>query len=320
MRRVVIVWAGAFAALLIAAAVAIAVVNSTVLSASGFVRVYLDSLARGDVAGALELPGVAPLGVDTSLLRDDMLDTFEDVELRSTEIDDDVHLVRYGWTVEGGSYESTFRVERAGSRFGVFPRWAFAESPTAVLSIRVVNDDRFRVNGVDTSTGVAATRPVERAVFVPGRYVIDHESRFLHSADFVVTASRPGSVTSGSLRVRANEAFVEQLDVELARFLDGCAAQGVLLPTGCPFGQQIQNRVVSEPVWSIEESPRAVVEPSGEYGVWRMLPASGVARLVVEVQSLFDGSVSTFDEWIPFQIGARISIIDDAGLVVEIRN
>src|SRR3954469_14228919 len=40
----------------------ILILNATLYSAGGFVRGYLDSIARSDVAGALELAGTIPAG------------------------------------------------------------------------------------------------------------------------------------------------------------------------------------------------------------------------------------------------------------------
>ena len=73
--------------------------------------------------------------------------------------------------------------------------------------------------------------------------------------------------------------------------LDRCATQDVLFPTGCPFGQSVENRVVSTPKWSIVEYPTVQVEPGDDFDSWVVPSASGTAHLVVDVQSLFDGSI-----------------------------
>ena len=100
-------------------------------------------------------------------------------------------------------------------------------------------------------------------------------------------------------------------------YLDECATQEVLFPTGCPFGQPIENRVVSTPEWSIADYPDIRIEAGGEFETWVVPTTSGTAHLVVEVQSLFDGSVSTFDEDVPFDVDYLIAFTGPSTITIE---
>ena len=74
MRRALISWTIGFALLILAFFGALALLNSTLYSAHGFVSSYLDALARHDATTARELPGVrAPRGAATNLLTDGAL-------------------------------------------------------------------------------------------------------------------------------------------------------------------------------------------------------------------------------------------------------
>ena len=48
-----------------------------------------------------------------------------------------------------------------------------------------------------------------------------------------------------------------------------------------------------------------------------MPTASGTAHLVVDVQSLFDGSVSTFDEDVPFEVDYLITFTGPSTITIE---
>ena len=95
-----------------------------------------------------------------------------------------------------------------------------------------------------------------------------------------------------------------------------CGEQQVLFPTGCPYGQSIANRVSSDPIWTIVEVPDFGLRP-GPFPDWIAGPAPGTAHLEVEVTSLFDGSVSTFDEDVPFQARYLVTVQGDNMAVAE---
>src|SRR5690606_25362207 len=98
---------------------------------------------------------------------------------------------------------------------------------------------------------------------------------------------------------------------EVHEHLDECATQRVLFPSGCPLGKDVDNRVISEPVWSITEYPELEVVPTDTFGEWEVPPAHAVANITVEVQSLFDGSISTIDEDMTVLVRYRVTIEPD---------
>lgn len=298
-------------------------VNATVLGPGDFVRVYLDALARGDAQSALALPGVDAGDADSRLLVDEVLTGVSDVrQLSDTPLADDNgagtdrHRVVMAWSTPGGDGTTEFLVERVGTRLGLFPEWGFAQSPVAVLSLDVLHDPRFTANGVAATTGLEAEGPATLAVLVPGSYVLSHETTFLRATSVTVVADEAGATLDATVDVEPGPRFAGALADEVDRQLAACAEQTVLFPTGCPFGQQISNRVTSEPQWSIDEAPELEIEP-GPFGVWTAGPATGFAHLSVEVQSLFDGSLSTFDQNVPFEAGYTVVIRGDA-LVVSL--
>ncbi len=305
--------------LVLATAGTVVTLNATVFGAGSFVRVYLDALARDDVSGAMSLPGVSARGGDTALLHDGTLAGLRDIHQLSDEVRGATHVVTYGWTSPQGSGTTAFQVTRIGTRFGLFPEWGFAVSPVATLSLEVDHDPRFTVNGRQEHTTTNSSNAADYAVLVPGAYVFGHHSTYLAAEPASVVVDTVGANFSARVDVDANAAFVATVSKLVDTQLAACARQTVLFPAGCDFGQAIDNRVSSPATWSIVHEPQITIEAGRRFGTWSIPPAPGTAHLVVKVTSLFDGTVSTFDQDVPFAIEADITLgADDAITVTQL--
>ena len=94
----------------------------------------------------------------------------------------------------------------------------------------------------------------------------------------------------------------------------------MLLPAGCPFGKPISDRIEGEPVWSIARMPTVSLQPYSADPTdpaWLVPEVAGAANIVVDVRSLFDGSVRTLDEEVPFGVSFRVTIRPDGTLLLE---
>lgn len=298
-------WAGAVAAVGLAIVGGVAIANATVFSASAFARDYLDALRTDRVGDVLALPGVDAGGLDDRLLDPLATEPF-DYDLGSDVDVDGVHSIRVAFSSADGRGLATLQIERVGTRFGLFPEWGFAVSPITPLTVALTGDTRFTVGDlpVEATDGVATF-----AALTPGVYRLVHESTFLTADPVVVPAT--GAAADAALDIRPSDAFTEQVQAAVEADLTACAAQPVLFPTPCPFGLAIENRVVSDPTWTITEMPTATIVPSDRIGIWAVSPAAGVAHLRVQVQSLFDGRVSPFEKDVPFQAGYLIAFDGD---------
>jgi len=294
------------------------ILNSSLYSASGFVRAYLDALARDDAEGALELAGFTDsTDASAELLTRDAMGELSGIRLIGDESDaSGLHHVVYAWTADGVAGQSTFEVRRTGTLLAFFPTWSFETSPLATIELDVQHDDRFSANGLELVTP-NENGPASYLAFTPATYEFTHETEFLTANPETVTATTPGSVVPAKLDVQANAKFVAAAQAAVNKALDDCTTQKVLLPTGCPFGQEISNRIVTDPVWSMITYPVVAVDPGAQLGQWRMPPAAATAHLVVDVKSIFDGSVSTLDEDVPFTVGYTISLLPDGEIIVS---
>ncbi len=321
----------------------ISALNRTVYSAGGFVEQYLDALARGDTVGALALGGVMPSQADLAswgltdeatkdlpktLLRASVLNGLDNIELTSTTDtpatdDGTAQTVVFDFDLNGTASSMVFTVERAGTFGGVFNAWAFSTSPLAVLQVEVLHERSFTVNGLtlDTRAHSAADAPATFSTsaaylaFAPNRYTFEHESAMLtaEKASLRATAAGPTAVAVNAL---PNEDMVGQVQSELNKFLDDCATQTVLQPTSCPWGITIDDRIESTPAWSITAYP-TVALTAGELS-FEMVATPGQAHIVVDVQSLFDGDVSTRDEDVPFTMGLSVIVQPSGALAIQL--
>lgn len=319
MRREIITWSVALAVILGGFAGTVVILNSSLYSAAGFVRSYLDALARHDADGARELAEWQLASGDASeeLLVPEAMGELSDIQLVSDQAGKDgVHHVVYSYSADGVEGTSAFDVRVSGTVLGLFTTWQFATNPYGVVQLTVEHGDEFTANGVDLVAPEAdAASPY--VVFTPGTYEVSHDSKYLHADPIAVTSTQPGSAVDAELDVQPTAAMIEQVQTEIdAYFKDECATQVVLLPTGCPFGHPISNRIDSTPQWSIVEYPEVTLEPGPEPESWRMPPTRGEAHLLVNVKSIFDGSVSTFDEDVPFTASYLVTFLAGDELLI----
>jgi len=308
MRRAILPWLAAFVIAVLAGAGTVVVLNASVFGAGGFVAVYLNALARGDVRDALSLPGVDTHGTDAALLQDGTLGGLSGIHQLSDDERDGTHWVTVGWSTRHGSGTTTFEVRRIGTRFGLFPEWGFVVSPLATVSLSVRNDVRFTLNGVQEVSPRPSDKAVEYAVLVPGSYTFGHSTALLTAEPQTVVADTVGANLSATVQPEADEAFVTKTTAQVREQLDACAKQAVLFPTGCSFGQSIRDRVSGAPAWSIVHYPRIAIAPGSVFGTWEVRGSPATAHLRVAVTSLLDGSVSSFDQDVPFRLNATITL------------
>lgn len=313
LRHIVVIWTVLFGVLVGAFALTVLALNSGIYSASGFVTSYLQALQRGDIDEALSTPGVMMNpGMSKELLRADAVSPLEKITIIS---DDDrgggLHLVEYAATIGGLPASGTFQVLKGEDRFDIFSSWSFLQSPISNLRVTPMHDASFTVNGINLTSANGASVSATYQVFTPSMFTITHSSTYLTATPTTTTVTQPGSMVSAVLDIRASRSFVEAMQKQMNDFLDECTTQEVLFPTGCPFGQELSNRVVSVPAWSMSDYPTVTIEPGNAPGTWVVPEAHAAAHLTVDVRSLFDGSVSTFDEDVPFSINWVMTIHGD---------
>jgi hypothetical protein len=303
MRRALLSWTLVFALLAAGFGASVLALNGDLFSAHGFVRSYLEALQSGDAQAALETPGVEGA---SALVTNETVGGFDDIHLLSDVETEGTNTVRYAYTIAGTEQVTEFHVERTGTRLGLFATWRFAVSPIATLAVTVDHDTRFSINGVDAAAGTYA-------LLVPNAVTLTHDTTYLEALPMTANLIEVNSTVEAAVAVAPKDGFTEAATAAIAGFLDACAIQQVLKPTGCPFGTDVVNRLKTLPQWSITSYPTASLTPAGAR--WQTA-GSGEAHISVEVQSLFDGTLSTLDDDVPFTASYFVTINADDSLTV----
>lgn len=303
-------------------------------SPSAFVERYLSMLAQGRAADALTVAGVAvdsaeleaaglPVDASDALLRGTALAALTDIEVVSETTDGDTTQVTVEYTAGRYPGRTTFEVERDGW-IGVAPTWRFAESPLAVVDLTVLGSMSFSVNGFEVDkrqvspAGVEAdpVAPIPLLVFSPGVYSVSVDTAISSTPGVAVLSDIPLHSTDVGIQADATPEFVDVVQERVDEFLTTCATQEVLLPTACPFGYPVDDRIVSPPQWSISQHPKVAVEPDG--ADWTIPATEAVAHIEVDIRSLFDGSVRHVSEDVPFLLTGAITVQPDGSASIVV--
>ena len=303
-------------------------------SPSAFVERYLGMLSEGRAGDALAVAGVAvdsaeleaaglPSSASDPLLRSSALAMLTDVEVVSETAADSTIQVTVEYSAGPYPGRTTFEIESDG-QIGLAPTWRFARSPLAVIDLSVLGSMSFEVNGFEidkrqiSPAGVDADplAAMPLLVFSPGVYSVSVDTAISATPGVAVLSDSPLHATTVNIQADATQAFIDVVQERVEGFLSDCATQEVLLPTGCPFGFHVEDRIVSAPQWSIAQQPTVAVEPDAAN--WKIPGVEAVAHIEVDIRSLFDGSVRRVSEDVPFLLNGAITVLPDgrASIVV----
>lgn len=299
-----------------------------------FVTRYLDLLASGRAADALQVPGVAidratleDAGIEATaseaLLRQASLAPLADIDVVNEVTADGVTSVTVSYVAGSHPGTSTFDVQQDGWA-GVTPNWRFARTPLAAVSLTVLGADRFAVNGFEIDRRQVSSAGVEAApldalpmlVFTPGLYSVTVDTAISTSPGVSILADSPLTQTPVEIQTEPTEEFRSVVQTRVEEFLTECTTQQVLQPTACPFGLEVQNRIENLPTWSISQQPTVTVEANG--AGWQIPAAEAVAHIEVDIRSLFDGSIEHVSEDVPFRVNGTIDILPDGSASIRV--
>lgn len=303
-------------------------------SPRAFVLHYLHLIEQRQATEALAVPGVAvdsaeleaaglPATSSEALLRPEALTTVQEARIVDEVADGEVTRVTVDYRAGGYDGRTTFSVRQDGW-VGVVPRWSFDVSPLAVVDLTVRGSMQFSVNGFEidkrqVSIDRADADPaaaVPLLVFSPGLYSVSVDTAISATPGVAILADAPLTGIPVDVQAEPTEQFVSVVQQSVEDFLTSCAEQRVLQPTGCPFGLTVRNRIEGEPTWSIAEQPAVTVVPDG--AGWRIPSAKAVAHIEVDIRSIFDGSVRTVEEDVPFSIDGQITVQPDGTASISV--
>ena len=307
--RIATVWLLVLMLALATSIVTIAIVNATSFGPEKTVSHYLAALKDGNGAKALGLLNAKVPSVNAAALDGQPL-ALSQAALQDISIADAVAApdnrksVTVNYTVDETALSTTFLLRQGPKHWLFFDSWEMVPATLPTISASVVNANQAIINGADANMPAGKN---SFAVFYPGTYELEYRSDLFAAPPITRTVSGPGqSVPAVALATGPTSGLLAQVDGTIRTYLDACAKQAVLLPTGCPMSADTNNRVVSPVTWSIAEYPAITISPYG--GAWIMAPLSVKARIQYQEQDLFTGLISEVNKVGSFSFSAKLSI------------
>lgn len=303
MRRVIITWSIALAGVVSVWLGGLSWLNHTVYSAEAVVTDYLETLEAGDVPAASALAGLER----TPLVFPDADTLPSQITISGVQDTQDGRvLVRSEYQLDGNTESSVFTLSGAPRLWGLFDQWEFSLPPTATIDTTLSGLDQVRISG----TGLDHEGSLETEVLVPGYYTVDARSQWLETEVYSTVLSEPASTWSLELRASPTSALLDEVHSAVAEYLGECALREVLQPSSCPFGVQLADRLYTLPEWSISQPPAVSLEPTDDQYTWNMVALGGRATINATVQSLFDGSLRSYEEVVAFGLSGDVTGLD----------
>ena len=308
LNKIVTLWLLVLMIALAASIVTIAVVNTKSFGSERTVANYLGALKDGNGAKALGLLNAKVPGANAAALDGEAL-ALSQKALQNISIADAVaapnntETVTVSYTVGDTALTTNFTLQQGPKRWLFFNSWEMVPSTLPVIAASVANATQASINGAP------ANMPEGRnsfAVFYPGSYELEYRSELFAAPPITRVVSGTKTVPAVALATGPTSDLLSQVDGTIRKYLDACAKQAVLMPTGCPMTAATSNRVLSPVTWSIVEYPSTTISPYG--GQWIMAPLSVKAQVSYEQQDLFTGLVSVFKKTSVFGFSAKLSI------------
>ncbi|MBW4702276.1 M48 family metalloprotease [Micromonospora sp. RL09-050-HVF-A] len=227
---------------------------------------YFAALDDHDAPEALErlTPGVrAALGDSGQLARMVAAKDYRpptDVSVTGVERDGDEAVATVAYTLAGRKLTAELPLRRDDSAvLGLFHRWHLDAAP-ATLTLPG-GPAPLTVNGVPAPTGEEGVA----VPLLPGAYTVAGESNALSETAPRVVYVVPGqqSVSGAELTPTLRPEALAAAEQSVRSYLDGCAAQAVAAPPGCPLRYYSGGSTVKKIAWKITEYPRIELTLTG---------------------------------------------------------
>lgn len=299
---------GVLAALVIALT-SLALINRLVYGPQGQVRAYFAAVREGDGSKALGILGAQVPDASAAMLNGGALKAsfagLKDLSTRAVTVTDggDRATVTVTYTLDGEAGSTDFHLHKVGSHWGVFDQWQIdaGELPTVEITSNSVEAATLNNTKVAVEGG---TRKF--AVLYPGSYTVTYESALYTAGSQTVDVTAPSSAPSPlTVELTPSEAAVTSVQQQIKTYLDTCAAQSSLYPTGCPFEYNFSGRVDGDVTWLVTEYPQPEVTLAG--GKWALGKSSGKAEISFTELDLYTGETQQVTKTVSFSLKGSLT-------------
>ncbi|GAB3663107.1 hypothetical protein GCM10027591_14160 [Zhihengliuella somnathii] len=304
----------------VAAGVAISVVNAKYFGPTRVVADYMAALQAGDGAAALGYLGLdAPAEGNGLMLSSGPLAAsaaaIGDVEIEETEREGDRASVRVSFGVEGRGYHTDFRLTRSGKDWLFFDQWDLQVGKLPQVQVNAANTADIMVNGAEaplesgTATFPVLPPAIVTASFEKDYFKAEETSRIVTEYD---DAEDPVQLVS-----QPTQALTDEVDQQIRAYLDGCTEEQVLMPAGCPLGYDTADRVDADTIdWEVEEYPE--IQITGFDGGWVLAPLEAEVSLQLTEQDLATGEKTDVDVTETYTFTAKLDVSSSSVTVTPV--
>jgi hypothetical protein len=306
--------------LVIGAAVAISLVNSTVYSPKHQVEAYLDNLVDGNASAALEAVDVDAVNDSRVLLTDEVLSAasggITGYDITDVTVGGDVATVTAELDQDGAKSTVEYFVARDGKTAVLFDNWEMDSVYVGSVSLSLpegvtditVNDVEVSVADVDSEYGY-----VELPAF-PGEYVIalggTNEYLASEPQTVVVTADLEGYADPLSFELAPTEAFTAAVSSQIDELIASCTAQGLIEAEDCPVYTYAYGDITNV-AWTINEPATFEILDYGDGEWYVQVEDRGTATVTYTRSTSYSEPTNESDE-VDFSVNGTVEMVDGA--------
>jgi hypothetical protein len=305
-RRRALLAAAAVVLLMLAAVYAVRV---TVASPESTVEAYFAALADRDAGAALQVTAPEVAGqVSRDVINDAVLRSADysppgQVSVTGVTVEGRDAIAEVTFTIDGQQHQVALRLRRDGGIVdAVVHRWLVIDGVGSLLLREVPG--QITVNGQPVAAYDGLGPRILPAL--PGGYRIgvpDGDPLWEPRSTPARVAPQRATEVDASLVPRP--AIREEVDRQIIRLLDGCAASTELVPPGCPFGYAVVGSA-EQVRWRIVSYPNIGLSPGPE----RAEPVA-VVHTAREGEAMVTGTrrfVGRFEDTVPIPVSGMVRV------------
>ncbi|GGE60612.1 hypothetical protein [Nesterenkonia cremea] len=319
-------WGTALTVALVAGGIIAWQVDEQLYTTEASAENYWEALRSGNGAEALGHLDSVPedTGGDAVLLDGDPL-SYSASLMEGMSFTEGAESASVTFTADGEEYETTLPVVDAGNHWLIFDDWkvgsqAYTDLEVDVPGAEAAGVGQIEVNGEPVNL---EDETVTLSAFLPSVVEFGIDSQWLAGTTTEVLlpeedddADAEPAAQELTLELEASEEAEELLHSEVETFLQECAEQEVLMPSGCPMGIETPHQVDSDTIsWDMPDA--ADTSLSFDSDGWEVSGLDMTATVTFEALDHHDGEELDESHDVPFRLDVQVGA-DGEELIISV--
>lgn len=319
-------WGTALTVALVAGGIIAWQVDEQLYTTEASAENYWEALRSGNGAEALGHLDSVPedTGGDAVLLDGDPL-SYSASLMEGMSFTEGSESASVTFTADGEEYETTLPVVDAGNHWLIFDDWkvgpqAYTDLEVDVPGAEAAGVGQIEINGEPVNL---EDETVTLSAFLPSVVEFGIDSQWLAGTTTEVLlpeedddADAEPAAQELTLELEASEEAEELLHSEVETFLQECAEQEVLMPSGCPMGIETPHQVDSDTIsWDMPDA--ADTSLSFDSDGWEVSGLDMTATVTFEALDHHDGEELDERHDVPFRLDVQVGA-DGEELIISV--